>query len=364
METRENRTDSGSLIQNEKKDESTNIPAAISNFAQKIRRIDTREIELPSKKDNFLEQKSRELDESIIISRMQDEGSQPSHKGFKGNSDGTNPISSNIGASSNKLLNITGGNLGGNHSNQSNNKSPSIGTSVSVGEPDLEGLPESTLKSLLQTSLQNKTALEMQVHKLDRKIWTLQRSILEKSRASQLPRDDHSDRSEGKTAPRLTLSALKPGKRVGLDSKLVQEVFNESPSLVNRSSLMWQHLDSLMNDTSTVKPEPKITSFPNRPGNCIFQSNRDPPKPRVKKRDLIIKSTRDNKHINRTFTYQAATSVTSERPRVEPKYKLPSDQIRSFSINSNKKPLSNAFKREGPKRAQKSFTIDDSYIFQ
>lgn len=363
METREIRGESGSFTQKDKKEEELAIQAAISNFNQKVRRIESREIDLP-KRDQNNETKSRELEESIIISRLHDEGSQPSHKGFNGNSDGTNQVSSHVGTSTNKLMNYTGGNLGANISTMSLNKSPSIGNTASVGEPDFDTLPEDALQSMLQASLQDKVALEQKVQRLDLKIRTLQRSILDKSKLTQVQRDDRSEYAEAKTTVKAIISPLKSGKRRAIDSKLVKEVLAESPVLANQSSLMWQQFDSLLNDSATVKPELRNSSFLSRVDNSSrLKTAKEITSNKVKKRDLIIKSSRENKPVNRTFTYHVATSVASEKSRGHSKYNKPTDQVRSFSINSTKKPSVKPFKLEGPKKAFKSFTNDDSYIF-
>lgn len=370
METRENRQDSSNLVQNDKKEDAAMPAAIISNFTAKIRRIDTQEIELP--KVELIPGgaiKSKDVDESVIISKLHDDASQPSNKGFKGYSEGTNHRSSNMLASSNKILNVTGGQFGAIHSNASHNKSPSIGNSVSAGDPELESMPEATLQSLLAASLKDKASLEQKVQKLDVKIRSLQRSKLDKSRGMAHPKDNRSVASEVKTTVKVHISPIRQGARTALEAKIVQEVYAESPSLVNRSALIWRHLDSLLQDTLTVKHDQRIIHPVCRPDQSAHvRTLTDKAQPSLKKRDLLIKSSREPKPMNRTFTYQAATSVASEKAH-QPQKVGKTSPIRSFSINSG--PKSSIFhaknqkekKRFCPSKALIMNSLDESFIF-
>lgn len=374
METRENKLEAANAAHNEKTAEANAISAAISAFNQKARRIEPKDIELPSHElavDSF--KKSGELDESVVISRLPDEGSLESHKGHKGNSDGTVQISSNFLIGSQKL-NTTGGPVGVNNSNPSNYKSPSGGDSLSLADQaDLEVLPESTLRDLLQETLKDRANLEHKVQKLDLKIKTLQKSILDRSRLqnSLLREEKTLQQAEEKTTVKGQVSSpTKPSRRTTLGKKLVQEVFAESPSLAHRSSSMWQNLDLLMHDVSTVKAQDSFkqpSGSHHKAGNSPFRVGGDKNVAGVKKRDMIIKSLRDSKPaFAKAFTRPAQSSALSEKIRPESGRLLP-EKVRSFSINTTKrascsKDAKAKHFKNSDSRTFKSFTLDESFI--
>lgn len=339
METRDNRFEPCVVFDKDINDEINPVVQSIANFHQKIKRIDTKEIELPNSEKNaeniqLKHQDNKKLDESVIISRLHQTHSSYSPN-VNMNSDGTNKVSSNFICSSYRGTRGTGVYRERQALHLSGYKmSPSPENSISAvcDNIDFSRVNEHALQALLNESMRDREYLENKMQRVDTRIHSLQRSILEKSRPfSRAHQEETSveilDDQKTVDKSRMIINEKPAHSKNYINRELVNEVLAES-FLANRET------QRVKIDTLTVKQRypgqqhSRIQRVDDAPLSKNILTNNPP-----KKRHMIIKSGKEHSQRVRDHTILAG----KYSKHLDSSYRRPelgqSTAARSFSIN-------------------------------
>lgn len=341
METRENRFDSAASNEKEPTDPTNEILIAVHSFQQRIKRIDTRELEVPineNQRNKVVEINApKGLEESVIIHRLKDTHSLTSPENNVG-SEGTNRVSSKMVGSSYRGTGGTGGFQGGVTSHMSRGKwSPSPEGSISgtCDQIDFSSINEHALRALLNESIRDREYLENKMQRVDTRINSLQKSILEKSNTFSRAQheaestDAFNDQKTIQKSPMVNFNEKRLNKN-SINRELVREVLAES-QLIGIEDRAEQCEGAKTVIRGSI-PRPNLQNYPR--DNIRSPVKVTPAPASTKKRHLIIKSGREAPRLKNPLIPAGVNSrLTSGQKLLNQPDKGISQASRSFSIN-------------------------------